>query len=68
MSVDVEPAAGEAVDPVDAGALGDAVGVFALTREEESALALEVGISDGAGDEVALAANLPPLEAVMESI
>lgn len=65
VGVDVEPAAGDVVDLVGGGALCDAVGVFALAGEEELALALKVGLVDGAGDEVALAADLPPLEAVM---
>lgn len=65
VGVDVEPAAGDVVDLVGGGALCDAVGVFALAGEEELALALEVGLVDSAGDEVALAADLPPLEAVM---
>lgn len=64
LSVDVEPSAGDVVDLVGGGALCDAVGVFALAGEEELALALEVGLVDGAGYEVALAADLPPLEAV----
>lgn len=65
MRVDVVPAAGDLVDVGRGLALGDAVGVAVFLGEEEAALALKVGLCDEAGDEVALAADLPPLEAAV---
>lgn len=63
VRVDVEPAASDVVDVGRGLALGDAISVAAFLGEEEAALALKVGLCDEAGDEVALAADLPPLEA-----
>lgn len=64
VRVDVEPAASNLVDVGRGGALGNAVGVVSLPGEEEAALALKVFLCDEARDEVAVAADLPPLEAV----
>lgn len=65
VRVDVVPAAGDPVDAGRGGALCDAVRVLALAGEDEAALALKVGLVDEAGDEVAQAADLPPLEAAI---
>lgn len=64
VRVDVEPAASDSIDVGHSGALGNAVGVVTFLGEEEAALTLKVGLRDEARDEVALAADLPPLEAV----
>lgn len=65
VRVDVEPAAGGLVDIGCGGALGNAVGVASFFGEEEAALALKVGLRDETRDEVAVAADLPPLEAAV---